>query len=74
MRGRLTLEKVNAAINDMATYAEANAQLISAPKKKVFISKLCGVYLCVYNLMVFGNNFPFLHEVGRESMGESLGE
>ncbi|GAY41930.1 hypothetical protein CUMW_063110 [Citrus unshiu] len=34
MRGRLTLEKVNAAVNDMATYAEANAHLISAPKKK----------------------------------------
>ncbi|KAL1331268.1 hypothetical protein AAHE18_12G172000 [Arachis hypogaea] len=38
MRGRLTLEKVNAAINDMASYAEANAQLIIAPKKK----KICG--------------------------------
>ncbi|RYR01121.1 hypothetical protein Ahy_B06g079965 isoform B [Arachis hypogaea] len=25
MRGRLTLEKVNAAINDMASYAKANA-------------------------------------------------
>ncbi|GAY41931.1 hypothetical protein WN943_017806 [Citrus x changshan-huyou] len=35
MRGRLTLEKVNAAVNDMATYAEANAHLISAPKKKL---------------------------------------
>lgn len=35
MRGRLTLEKVNAAISDMASYAEANAQLIAAPKKKV---------------------------------------
>ncbi|GLT51964.1 hypothetical protein SLA2020_253330 [Shorea laevis] len=35
MRGRLTLEKVNAAINDMATYADANAQLIAAPKKKL---------------------------------------
>ncbi|KAK9273550.1 hypothetical protein L1049_018360 [Liquidambar formosana] len=35
MRGRLTLEKVNAAINDMATYAEANTQLIAAPKKKL---------------------------------------
>ncbi|KAF7844862.1 spindle and kinetochore-associated protein 1-like protein [Senna tora] len=35
MRGRLTLEKVNAAINDMASYAEANAQLIAAPKKKL---------------------------------------
>ncbi|XP_021807317.1 spindle and kinetochore-associated protein 1 homolog [Prunus avium] len=35
MRGRLTVEKINAAINDMATYAEANSQLISAPKKRV---------------------------------------
>ncbi|KAM7277161.1 hypothetical protein ACFE04_019027 [Oxalis oulophora] len=35
MRGRLTLEKVNAAVNDMATYAEANTQLIVAPKKKL---------------------------------------
>ncbi|PRQ57518.1 putative spindle and kinetochore-associated protein [Rosa chinensis] len=35
MRGRLTLEKVNTAINDMATYAEANYQLIAAPKKNV---------------------------------------
>lgn len=40
MRGRLTLEKVNAAINDIATYAEANAHLISAPKKKVMIQLL----------------------------------
>ncbi|TXG62658.1 hypothetical protein EZV62_009652 [Acer yangbiense] len=35
MKGRLTLEKVNAAISDMASYAETNAQLISAPKKKL---------------------------------------
>ncbi|KAK4269735.1 hypothetical protein QN277_022853 [Acacia crassicarpa] len=35
MRGRLTLEKVNAALNDMASYAEANAQLIAAPRKKL---------------------------------------
>lgn len=35
MKGRLTLDKVNSAINDMATYAEANAQLITAPRKKV---------------------------------------
>ncbi|XP_058090577.1 spindle and kinetochore-associated protein 1 homolog isoform X1 [Magnolia sinica] len=35
MRGRLTLDKVNAAVNDMATYADANAQLIAAPKKKL---------------------------------------
>lgn len=37
MKGRLTLEKVNAAINDMAKYAEANAQIIAAPKKKVYV-------------------------------------
>ncbi|EEF50333.1 spindle and kinetochore-associated protein 1 homolog isoform X2 [Ricinus communis] len=35
MRGRLTLDKVNAAINDMATYAESNAHLIGASKKKL---------------------------------------
>lgn len=35
MRGRLTLDKINAAINDMSTYAEANAQLITAPRKKL---------------------------------------
>ncbi|CAL9245613.1 unnamed protein product [Arabidopsis halleri] len=35
MRGRLTLEKVNAAINDMASYAEANAHLIAASKQKL---------------------------------------
>ncbi|OAY78884.1 Spindle and kinetochore-associated protein [Ananas comosus] len=34
MRGRLTLEKVNIAINEVATYADANAHLISCPKKK----------------------------------------
>ncbi|KAL6007864.1 hypothetical protein ACLOJK_033368 [Asimina triloba] len=35
MRGRLTLDKVNAAVNDMATFADANTQLITAPKKKL---------------------------------------
>ncbi|XP_039122515.1 spindle and kinetochore-associated protein 1 homolog [Dioscorea cayenensis subsp. rotundata] len=35
MRGRLTLEKVNIAINEIAVYAEANAQLITAPRKKL---------------------------------------
>ncbi|KAI7732183.1 hypothetical protein M8C21_019044 [Ambrosia artemisiifolia] len=40
MRGRLTLEKINAAINDMAAYAEANAQLMTAPRKKLTESTL----------------------------------
>lgn len=35
MKGRLTLEKVNAAITDMAAYAEANAHLIAAPRNKL---------------------------------------
>ncbi|XP_022870330.1 spindle and kinetochore-associated protein 1 homolog isoform X2 [Olea europaea var. sylvestris] len=35
MKQRLTLDKVNAAINDMATYADANAQIIMAPRKKL---------------------------------------
>ncbi|KAL6289977.1 hypothetical protein ACE6H2_007487 [Prunus campanulata] len=47
MRGRLTVEKINAAINDMATYAEANSQLISAPKKRVYAPSLSvfGLYI-----------------------------
>lgn len=53
MRGRLTLEKVNAAINDMATYAEANAQLIAAPKKKVLHSYAFLSYLIALNLHLF---------------------
>ncbi|XP_047318252.1 spindle and kinetochore-associated protein 1 homolog [Impatiens glandulifera] len=40
MRGRLTLEKVNAAISDMAAYAQANAQLVTAPRKKISDSVL----------------------------------
>lgn len=50
MRGRLTLEKVNAAINDMASYAEANAHLISAPKQKVFITHIRpALFMCFRN-------------------------
>ncbi|KAI5064734.1 hypothetical protein GOP47_0019429 [Adiantum capillus-veneris] len=35
MRGRLTLEKINAAVDEMATFAEANARLLAAPRKKL---------------------------------------
>ncbi|KAL6639260.1 hypothetical protein ACP70R_022990 [Stipagrostis hirtigluma subsp. patula] len=35
MRGRLTLEKVNIAINEVASYADANAHLVAGPKKKL---------------------------------------
>ncbi|KAJ1290925.1 hypothetical protein BS78_02G279600 [Paspalum vaginatum] len=35
MRGRLTLEKVNIAINEVASYADANAHLVTCPKKKL---------------------------------------
>lgn len=35
MRGRLTLDKVNIAINEIAVYAETNSNLISCPKKKL---------------------------------------
>ncbi|ONK55706.1 uncharacterized protein A4U43_C10F170 [Asparagus officinalis] len=35
MRGRLTFDKVNIAINEIATLADANFQLITAPKKKL---------------------------------------
>ncbi|KAH7366355.1 hypothetical protein KP509_18G074900 [Ceratopteris richardii] len=35
MRGRLTLEKVNKAVDEMATFAEVNAKLLTAPRKKL---------------------------------------
>ncbi|RLN34675.1 hypothetical protein C2845_PM03G06950 [Panicum miliaceum] len=35
MRGRLTLEKVNIAINEVASYADVNAHLVTCPKKKL---------------------------------------
>uniref|UniRef100_A0A0E0EB83 SKA complex subunit 1 homolog n=2 Tax=Oryza TaxID=4527 RepID=A0A0E0EB83_9ORYZ len=35
MRGRLTLEKVNIAINEVASYADGNAHLVACPKKKL---------------------------------------
>ncbi|XP_059318266.1 spindle and kinetochore-associated protein 1 homolog [Lycium ferocissimum] len=35
MKQRITLEKVNAAIDDMATYAEGTSQLLRAPRKKL---------------------------------------
>jgi hypothetical protein len=35
MRGRLTLEKLNTAIDEMATFALTNARLLAAPRKKV---------------------------------------
>ncbi|KAG2636961.1 spindle and kinetochore-associated protein 1 homolog [Panicum virgatum] len=35
MRGRLTLEKVNIAINEVASYADANAHLVTCPKIKL---------------------------------------
>ncbi|KAF8759180.1 hypothetical protein HU200_010207 [Digitaria exilis] len=35
MRGRLTLEKVNIAINEVASYADSNAHLVTCPKKKL---------------------------------------
>lgn len=60
MRGRFTLEEVNAAISDIATYAEANSHLVSAPKKEVFIHSFVVFNLCVYNLVVLANNFPFM--------------
>ncbi|KAL7158500.1 hypothetical protein ABFS83_02G147300 [Erythranthe nasuta] len=40
MKQRLTLEKMNAAIEDMASYAEANAHLIAAPRRKLTESNI----------------------------------
>lgn len=73
MRGRLTLEKVNAAINDIATYAGANAQLISAPKKKVVIQLFITLLFLLLNL-TFGLIVLPLHVAGRKSLGKSPGK
>lgn len=35
MRGRLTLDKINTAVDEMAVFAEANARLLTAPRKKL---------------------------------------
>lgn len=35
MRGRLTLEKLNTAVDEMATFAAGNAKLLTAPRQKV---------------------------------------
>lgn len=51
MRGRLTLEKVNIAINEVATYADANAHLVACPKKKV------SLFLQFYSTFSVLNNY-----------------
>lgn len=75
MRGRLTLEKVNSAINDMASYAEANAQLISAPKKKV----TCKLWFFFfrppnYCLQIWAYWFALSCKAGGRSLGKSPGK
>lgn len=35
MRGRLTLEKLNTAVDEMATFATVNAKLLTAPRQKL---------------------------------------
>lgn len=69
MRGRLTLEKVNIAINEVATYADANAHLISCPKKKV----------CVSSALVFIDDPSWaesvhVRAVGRRRLGKGFGK
>jgi Spindle and kinetochore-associated protein 1 len=45
MRGRLTLEKINIAINEVATYADSNAHLISCSTKKVYMLPVLTFFL-----------------------------
>lgn len=75
MKGRLTVDKVNAAINDMVTYAEANAQLIVVPKKKVrvkfslWLNKHIDNHHTTY-MLTMGN----FCEAGWEPMGKGSGK
>lgn len=71
MRGRLTIDKVNAAINDMAAYAEANAQLIAAPKKKV-PSKFCLVFAPPISFFVYVLTTHHILKVGENHWDKAL--
>ena len=74
MKGRLTLDKVNAAINDMAAYADANAQLIAAPRKKVplhlFFFSFTFIFMPITLIVLL---FSF-SEAEWEYLGKSFGE
>lgn len=80
MKGRLTLDKVNAAINDMAGYADANAQLIEAPRKKVLNPKLILFFTfssVIFHLScIYYPNYVFFSfaEAERDYLGKSTGE
>lgn len=75
MRGRLNVEKVNAAINDMATYAEANAQLLTAQRKKVcFLCFIGFIVLYFSSFEALLMNMHFFHEALRKSIGKSFGK
>ncbi|XBI91280.1 hypothetical protein VPH35_028643 [Triticum aestivum] len=70
MRGRLTLEKVNISINEVATYADANAHLVACPKKKV--SLLYPNLSLINNYFSFSTTLNFLAVI-RRHMGKSFG-
>lgn len=74
MRGRLTLEKVNAAINDMASYAEANAHLIAASKQKVYLHILWSFTSLRIWVTIVLTFVCYIAKAGGKSLGESTGK
>ena len=76
MRGRLTVDKVNAAVCDMATYAEANAQLIGIPKKKVSVkfSHLKSILITTISLISYMLTMTTFSKAGREPLGKGPGK
>lgn len=74
MRGRLTLEKVNAAISDMASYAEANAHLIAAPKQKVYYKQYALLPACKFDLYACTHCCLLYYKAGGKPLGESIGK
>lgn len=56
----------------MATYAEANAQLVAAPKKKVYVQAFICVNSWFYNLMAIANNFPFFMKLAENLWERAL--
>jgi hypothetical protein len=65
---------VNAVITDMASYAEANAQLLTAPKKKVQVNKFLHNWTLHWLQSALDIFFFIVHVVGRKSLGKSSGE
>ena len=64
MRGRLTLDKINAAVDEMATFAAANARLLTAPKQKARTNLFDAVdWMSFVDSLFRLANFKSIHQI-----------